>query len=188
MSKTRLDLNYLKMCKGEKLLPNFVQFKIPSTHLHHRRVINDCYVQILLNEIKFKKSELSRLYRVSKSVKMSIDLDLDHLIVCRLERIIKKLVVQKEVLIKHNHLKKFNKLKSQQHPPTIINKSDLSPIKNLSKRILTIEELNILENGLNFVVPNRRFDELSFISNIETCFVNLLGYTTDKKRLPTKRC
>ncbi|CAF4078830.1 unnamed protein product, partial [Rotaria sp. Silwood2] len=46
---------------------------------------------------------------------------------------------------------------------------------------LTDKEINILENGLNFVLPDKEFDEMTFISNIETCFVNLLGHCTEKK-------
>ena len=42
-------------------------------------------------------------------------------------------------------------------------------------------EINILENGLNFVWPAKRFDNMTFISNIDTFFVNLVGRCTDKK-------
>jgi hypothetical protein len=181
MSKTRLDLDFLKTCKREKLIPTFVQFKIPSTHQHHRRDINTCYEQIIINELKCKKSELTRLYRISRNFKTLINLDLNHLIICRIERIINKMVLLKELEIKETHFKKLTKLRDEQHPAIKSVKSILSPITNLSKRILTDNEINILENGLNFVLPDNKFDEMTFISNIETFFVELLGHCTDKK-------
>jgi hypothetical protein len=181
MSKTRLHLDYLKTCKREKLIPNFVQFKIPSTHHHYRRAINNCYEQMVLDELKFKKSELSRLYRQFRNLKSLVVLDLNHFLVCRIERIINKLVVRKELTIKKTHSNKLHKLRVKQYPITSKHKSNISPITNLSKRILTSDEINILENGLNFVLPDKKFDEMAFISNIETCFVNLLGHCTDRK-------
>ena len=57
MCKTRLHFDYLKICKREKLIPKFVRFKIPSTHQHYRRAINNCYEQMVLDELKNKKRE-----------------------------------------------------------------------------------------------------------------------------------
>ena len=186
MSKTKLDMDFLRTCKREKLTPKFVQFKIPSTHQHHRRVINNCYEQMTLNELKDKKSELSRLYRIKRNFKSLIYLDLNHLLICRIERIIDKMVLFKEKEIKKTHLKKLNRLRNKQQGTNRSIKSFLSPITNLSKRNLTDKEINILENGLNFVLPDNRFDEITFISNIETFFVNLLGHCSEKKEFEEK--
>ncbi|CAF2075867.1 unnamed protein product, partial [Rotaria magnacalcarata] len=46
---------------------------------------------------------------------------------------------------------------------------------------LTIEENKILENGLDYVYPTNKFDEMAFISNVKTYFVNVLGHCTDQK-------
>ena len=56
----------------------------------------------------------------------------------------------------------------------------ISPIKNYSKRILTTEETTALENGLDFVFPSIKFDQETFIANVETLFVNLMGHCSDK--------
>ena len=186
MSKTRLDLEFLRTCKREKLIPIFVQFKIPSTHYHHRRVVNNCYEQMVVNELKQKKGELSGLYRTFRNFKSVINLDLNHLYVCRIERIINKLILFKEKRIRKTHLKKLNRLRKEQLTSNCSFKSIISPITNLSERNLTNEEINILEKELNFVVPDNDFDELSFISDIETCHVNLLGHCTDKKEYDKK--
>ena len=106
MCKTRLHLDYLRICKREKLIPKFVRFKIPSTHQRYRRAINNCYEQMIVDELRSKKRELSQLYRQFKNLRSSIVLDLNHFTVCRIEKIISKLVVHKETQIKITHLKK----------------------------------------------------------------------------------
>ena len=92
-----------------------------------------------------------------------------------------QLVVWKETKIKQTHQKKLYNLRMKQYSMTFKQKSNISPITNLSKRTLTNDEVNILENGLNFVLPAKKFDEMAFMSNIETFFVNLVGHCTDKK-------
>ncbi|CAF3484361.1 unnamed protein product, partial [Rotaria sp. Silwood2] len=37
-----------------------------------------------------------------------------------------------------------------------------------------------LDNGLDFIFPSLQFDEEIYIANIETLFVNLLGYYSKK--------
>ncbi|CAF3164199.1 unnamed protein product [Rotaria sp. Silwood2] len=82
----------------------------------------------------------------------------------------------------NTHSKKLNILReSRQSISTNIIKSRISPLTNVSKKILTNDEIKILENGLDYVYPSNKFDEIAFISNIETYFVNLLGHCTDKK-------
>ncbi|CAF1399640.1 unnamed protein product, partial [Didymodactylos carnosus] len=77
---------------------------------------------------------------------------------------------------KLNILRSLNKLcSSTKQTPRLI-----SSVKNLSKRTLSENEIKALENGLDYVYPSLRFDEETFISNIETCFVTVLGRTTDK--------
>jgi hypothetical protein len=141
---------------------------------------------MLLNELKCKGSELSRLYHLRRNFKTLIDQDLNILHIARINRIISKIITDKEKTVKETHLKKLNVLRETQQSNIRSDKLDNSPITNISKRILTEDEIDLLEKGLNFVFPSKKFDELSFISNIETYFVNLLGHCTDKKDYDVK--
>ena len=182
LSKVKLHLKFLKTCKQEKLMPKFVQFKIPSTHTQHRSAIKRCYEEILVNEIKNKRSELTCLYHNTKNFTSLINLDLSHITKCRVLRIIDKLVVQKEREVNIRHSRKLTNLRlSQQSTNNNSINQQISVITNLSNKILTNQEIDILNKGLEFVYPSTKFDEITFISNIETYFVNLLGYCTDKK-------
>ena len=58
--------------------------------------------------------------------------------------------------------------------------SSIDPIKNYSKRKLTIREHSVLVNGLDFVYRRPSFNEKDFISSVETFFVSLLERCTDK--------
>jgi len=182
ISKLKCDLFFLKTCKRETLTPNFVQFKIPLTHQHYQRAIRKCYREILLNEIKIKKQQLTECYRLYKNLKSLIESDLDHDVLKNISTIIKEMSDEKEIIWKETHLKKLNALRelnlplNNKHSPIYI-----SSIKNYSKRVLTIKELLALRYGLDYVLPIVTFDDETFIANIETLFVNLIGHCSDKK-------
>ncbi|CAF1034877.1 unnamed protein product [Rotaria sp. Silwood1] len=46
---------------------------------------------------------------------------------------------------------------------------------------------NALINGLDFVLPMIRFDDESFIANIEALFTSMLDYTIDKDDCEEKK-
>ncbi|CAF4947929.1 unnamed protein product, partial [Rotaria sp. Silwood1] len=90
--------------------------------------------------------------------------------------------IEKEIIWKETHLKKLNALRELNLP--LSNKRSpiyISSIKNYSKRVLTIKELLALRYGLDYVLPIVTFDDETFIANIETLFVNLIGHCSDKK-------
>ena len=72
ISKLKCDLNFLKSCKRENLLPTFVRFKIPLTYERHKTAIQNCYREILKNEINVKKRQLSQLYRICNNLKLRL--------------------------------------------------------------------------------------------------------------------
>ncbi len=52
-----LGRSKLKICKREKLKPNFVRFKIPDSPTNHYRPILNRYRRILIDELKIKERE-----------------------------------------------------------------------------------------------------------------------------------
>ncbi len=53
-------------------------------------------------------------------------------------------------------------------------------VNNFSKKVLTNDEYEDPANGMDFVYPSSGINEESFIGNIESYFINLMGYVTDK--------
>ncbi|CAF1451867.1 unnamed protein product [Adineta steineri] len=191
LTKTNLDIKFLKKCKQKKLLPNFVKFRISPTYSRHMPVVTNCYYQILSNEIKLKKKELSFLHRYKNRIKSDLNITLNPLLYSRLLTIIQQLMQRKKKKWIQRHDNKFNlllnrELLKQQPPPKISNKYTKSSIHNLSQRKLTQEEVEALNNGLKFVIPPKQLDDEMFISNMENCFIQLLGRTTDTRDYENK--
>ncbi|CAF4033849.1 unnamed protein product [Rotaria sp. Silwood1] len=156
LNKIKHDLSFLKTCKKEKLIPKFVRFHVTPTHAIYKKAIRQCYQQILTDEIKYKKRQLTKEYHISNNLHNS-----------------------KKWNVTHN--RKLESLRTEynrtQEDPHI---SSIDPIKNYSKRKLTTKEHSALVNGLDYVYHNPSFNEKDFISNVETFFVTLLGRCTDK--------
>ena len=100
----------------------------------------------------------------------------------QISQIITDIEKEKETSWIQTHAKKLHQLRClKRSPSNSKNSTNLpSPIKNYSQRILTKDEITALENGLNFVLPSLTFDEETFIANIETLFINLMGYSSEK--------
>ena len=100
----------------------------------------------------------------------------------QVSKIITEIEKEKETSWIEIHLTKLNKLRNLKRSSSNLKCSTNlpSPIKNYSQRILTKDEIIALENGLDFVLPSLTFDDETFIANVETLFVNLLGYRSEQ--------
>lgn len=181
LNKIKHDLFFLKTCKKENLFPRFVRFHVTSTHAIYKKAIHDCYHQILTDEIKYKKRQLTKEYRISKNLYNVNFNDINKHHFSKLEKIFEKLISKKSKNWMITHNRKLESLRNEynqtQEDPNI---SSIDPIKNYSKRKLTTKEHSALVNGLDYVYHNPSFNEKDFISNVETFFVALLGRCTDK--------
>ena len=189
ITKIRHDLQFLKTCKNENLLPTFVRFRLRSFHQRYKSSILKCYHDILISEIKFKKRQLSRLYRLSHRLKNDLIANINHIVYVRITSILQSLVKQNEKNLLLVHENKLNKLRLKHHTPPSNEKTFEYPknhVKKFSKRNLTREEINALSNGLEFVLPSRKLDDETLIASVETFFFALLGYTTDQKEFEKK--
>ncbi|CAF1659013.1 unnamed protein product [Adineta ricciae] len=195
LNKLKCDLKFLKQCKKENLLPNFVCFHYAKSYNRHESIITKCYHQILRNEINKKKKELTYAYRRSARLKADLSININSLIFSRVLRIANERVTSKTEEWTNGHQGKLDLARTRAQkraqvqvtrnkhitgrnsPPTPYN---IEPIKNLSNKQLSKDEFLALSNGLDYVYPNKKINMPSFISNIETCFVNILGHCTNR--------
>ena len=141
-----------------------------------------CHRDILNSGIKYKKRELSQLYRYSNRLKADLSSSIDHMVFVRIRSIIESLETQLQNKWRIIHEKKLSKLREQQRPPSSPTQSfeyPKNPVRNFSKRQLTDDEIDALSNGLDFVFPGSKFDDETVVANMETFFVSLLGHTTN---------
>ena len=134
ISKLKCDLNFLKSCNREHLLPTFVRFKIPLTYERYQTAIQNCYREILKNEIKVKKRQLSQLYRICNNLKLRLKSDLDDIIRNQISKIITEIEKEKGTSWVEIHLTKLNKLRDLKRSPSNLKCSTNLPsaIKNYS--------------------------------------------------------
>ncbi|CAF4212293.1 unnamed protein product, partial [Rotaria sordida] len=114
-----------------------------------------------------------------------INYDLPFHLFLHIEESIDEVVLEHATHWGETHQNKLDNMRFISNNPQTINnlptgQPPINSVTNLSKKILTNDELQALSNGFDFVCPSNSIDEESFISNIETFFVNLLGYITDK--------
>ncbi|CAF0726153.1 unnamed protein product [Adineta ricciae] len=140
-------------------------------------------MQLINDEIKIKKKKLTINYKNCQTMMSLLHDNITGLTLIKLKSIFKQLIEQKlfKWTITHNNkLHMLRNEKTSSHKQTT-NAEKLNIIKNLSSRQLNNDETSALEHGLDYVFPPTKFDDQTFISNIENFFVNILGHTTDKR-------
>ena len=196
-AKLKKDLEFLRTCKHEQLAPTFVRVKIPNTHQHYKRAIHSFRMQLLNDEIKIKKRKLTKNYKLSNNMLALLKDSITGLTLIKLKSIFQQMIKQRVDTWVKTHAGKLQSLRGEKEKDLPKNNHknnnnntilpDTPPIiTNLSTRQLTEEETSVLQQGLDFVFPPTRFDDRTFIANMETYFVNLLGHATDKRDYETK--
>ena len=182
--KLRKDIKFLRTCKREQLTPTFVRIKIPATHQHYKRAIHNFRMQLIQEEIKIKKRKLTENYKVCKNLMSLLKKEITGLTLMRVCGVCREITKKKSVKWDSIHTRKITTLRKKKvtHPQQTTQLSKVrNIITNLSDRKLSHDEISALKYGLGFVHPPTKFDDRTFISNIEAYFVNLLGYTTEKR-------
>ncbi|CAF4609946.1 unnamed protein product, partial [Rotaria sp. Silwood2] len=181
LNKIKHDLLFLKTCKTDNLIPTFIRFHVSPTHRIYGRAIHQCYQQILRDEIKWKKRQLTQSYRLSKNLESTIKADISNEHHIELQKIFETIISQKSRdWINTHHIKLESLRQKQFYRQHHVHETSIDPVKNYSSRRLTPTEHSALINGLDFVHKSPYFDDKDFISNMETFFVSLLGRCTDK--------
>ena len=169
--KIRKDITFLKMCKHEELTPTFVRIKIPTTHQHYQRAIHLFRMQLLQDEIKIKKRKLTENYKTCKNLTSLLLKEIPSLTVMKIKLICRQLVKLKSTKWSLIHKRKIDSLSKWKTSVPRKTKNQSKPsniITNLSNRQLSTDEISALKQGLVFVLPPTKFDDHTFISNIET--------------------
>ncbi|CAF1585497.1 unnamed protein product [Didymodactylos carnosus] len=174
--KLELDLKLLKKCKEENLFPKFVKFKLSNPRLGDDVKINDCYLNILNAEIKFKKRQLSRRHRIYNRLRCNFQDYVTVLEYARCIRIMDGIVREEVEKWSKTHSTKLKDLRDAQGIDNTIIRLD--PVKNLSSHMLSSVEHEALCNALHHAYPFTNIDQIQLISNMEYFYARLLGVKT----------
>jgi hypothetical protein len=61
--KLKYDLQFLRTCKRENLMPNFTKIRLANPYLYNFKLIYQCRLNILQAELKFKKKIFTQTYK-----------------------------------------------------------------------------------------------------------------------------
>ena len=149
LKKANLDLDFLQICKRHETIPKFLHFKVHNYNVPSTTFYKSFQFRLLDFEIKHKTNLIKRTETKLETARTDLKNKISHL----------------DFIILNNRLLTSNETKSRRSK--IIQEKKLlnlgiSPfanvdlnkvITNLSKRVLTEDEITILSHGLTFALP-----------------------------------
>jgi hypothetical protein len=166
--KALLDKKYLNNCLQHHIFPSFLNLKIGPQNKKQLRLAEKYKIDTLKNEIK-EKREANHRNRTSKT---GIEVDLIALLgKTNVEFILEKvnrMNHNKLKIVENRHHKKFcNLLIKSGYIKDNCSTDITNTIFNESKHKLTPQEERALRNGLKFVIPPKKVDDISLYANLE---------------------
>ena len=177
--KRRLDVEFWQRCVELGLCPEFLKFKPPRNKLYDR--VEEIYEFVVKKSLMETKKELDELEENHKSIKHDVSVKITDKELEKLEHRIKYEVEKKMNDAKATHNRKLLRLWIKQRPR--------SPdcLINLSQRILTIEEKNVLYRGLNHHILPVRVNGDQLRVNIERMFKSVVENYNKDNTVHTKQ-
>ena len=152
--KLECDLKFLKTCKEYDKTPNFLIFKTHRPAFQHSRTYKSWLLKLLDRELNIQSTKLESIYvHLLSAEKKLRDLFSYFDFKCILS-IVETNVEKRIVNVRNTHHRKLLKLGIDN-----LRKVDKDKvIFNLSDRVLTDKEKNILSLGLDFGLPNHKIN------------------------------
>jgi hypothetical protein len=166
--KTLLDKKYLNNCLQHRIFPSFLNIKIGPQNRKQLNLAEKFKIDTIKNEIKNKR-DLCNKYR---NERLNLELDL----IDAMGRTNFEFAKEKILKMNHNKLKNTENVHHKKFCNLLIKSGYLkencstdinNTIFNESKYKLKPEEERALQNGLKFVIPPKRLDEVGLYANIE---------------------
>ena len=166
--KCNLDVEFLQTCLENKLVPNFLKFKVTNSALKTSKAYRDCQIRLLKQEISNKKSlhrtkdaELRKLKH--ELVRCMSVVDFTHVISLFAKSNDATLVKCKEVQKKKLYnLGYFERDKETTDPDQVIH--------NFSSYELSEDEKRLLAKGLNFSIPPSKLNFADHMTPFELLY------------------
>ena len=169
LRKARCDLNFLKCCQSQNLIPNFLKFKLPNRNLQRTRSYRNCQRELLSSEIKIKyrviKYATEKRERLLTEIRSSVSvLDFNHLVTL-IENVNHKTVSRCE-FVQRRKLKNLGYVNDCNIPFDKV-------IFNFSNVNLTDIEKKALVKGMKFNFPPLRLNFVNYFLEFEKLYNNL---------------
>lgn len=193
--RIKSDIFFLSQCKKMKLFPKFIQIRSLSSSPTGKRAIMDAKRRWLINELRFQYSRLADTEMESYSLHQNIANNVPDLVLDYFQRKIEyncSLILRREIASKKEKLRclqqsnyeHFGNRKSKKNKPEIIKNF----VVNKSSEHFTEDELNVLNNGLNFAVPTSNVPLKDMIVDVEVALRQVNFEETNLIRSSIKDC
>ena len=178
--KNKADIEFLTACKENGLTPKFLYFKVVGTNLRHSRTYKQCQIQLLNQEIRNKKSILSKQHKDYVTIKKVLKdiltfINYTHICCLFLVSNDKKLLKVKEIHLKKLKSLGFNSTLSKHDPEKIIS--------NFSSYNITAAEKNLLVKGLNYSLPPKKINYADYLTPYELLYKGINDLVKDESKL-----
>ena len=166
LRKCDLDLEFLQICLDNKLVPNFLKFKVSNSVLKTSKAYRDCQQKLLRQEISNKKSlrrsKLSEIKKLKNElVRCMSVVDVTHIISLSTRSHDATLSKYKDVHMKKLYnLGYFERDRDRNDPDQVIH--------NFSSYELSDVEKSLLAKGLNFSIPPRKLNFADYMAPFES--------------------
>ena len=177
-TKLEQHIEFLKICDSRGIKPNFVNnLNLPIKRLQNSKFRRDCQQNLLTKELKHKMTKLKGIRKDIFSRKKEMRNRLSWLVFKYMMDIIESDVSKENDKLKCTHAKKLLNLGYTDlcHP------SPDKVVKNISSRILTEAELDVLAYGLEFCLIPRKVNTLKYFLPFEK-----LAYKLDQLTPPNQ--
>jgi hypothetical protein len=175
-----LDLQFLKCCRFEDVIPRFLWFKTANEGLKMSSIYKECQRRLLKAEMNSKYREVNILkndyyYFLNELKKYIPDNVFQHILNYIFNRSRAVLYVKET-----NLEEKFNSLKQCEKKTYPV---DRNVVKNLSSRVLSEEEADCLAHGLDMVFFLNMLMILTSLVILKMFFIKLLVFRINIKNL-----
>ena len=181
LNKANLDIDFLSKCKVYNVFPRFLRFKLYKTALHATSFYKKWQTKLLLHELKCRKTTSERLSHQLSSIEQEMNTTFTSFN-CRLtERFFRRKTDKEATRTGEIHRRKLadlgvnNDLNPCNPDLTVFNFSNIS----VSHRLKTL-----LAFGLDFCLPTRNLDFVSYFSKFEILYNNLSNHQNECNNFP----
>ena len=176
--KTKLDMQYIKLCKQERLLPTFATIKL-SIQTKNKTLKERIGRIIMEHELERKHHEKEQLKKEIKSISIQLKMSLSMIIYCVLLNKINIAIRSRMKVIKLRHNKKICSLRKKHGIDKLsYNKIPKNIIHNFSTYDLTKDEIQALSYGLDQHVPSNP-ERYKINTDYEYFYQNILNDISD---------
>ena len=169
---TELDIQFLRMCKKNKVFPKFISIKSRSRNPAAKKAILQAKTTWLNKEIKWKYAHLNRLHLECYNLHLKITRHLENSEYSEWCQFLNKVDVTNSVKCNRKQQiqsRKLSKLIQKQSPPPPRQCNITSNlVKNESSTTFTNEELNLLGKGLKHNLHTTKTAVEDVIAHIES--------------------